>query len=100
MPPFADMIHLIDLGIPILAALISAALVLRWGIWGFFAGVGVVWVFLVGRVELLGGMDSDYEKGFPGMLAFAMGIPLGTVWCLPFLIGRTIYRNRRKFRRG
>ena len=93
------MAHLIEIGVLSLGALFSAAFVLRWGIWGFFGGVAVFWVFVFVRVELLRVFVPERDEDMLDALTVILGIPIGTVWCLPFLIGRSIYRHARSRRR-
>jgi hypothetical protein len=92
----APVIHFIDIAIPVLGAILAAILVLRWGIWGFFAGVAAFWLCVVLRVELLMKLRPEHDAPMSNALAMILAVPLGTIWCLLFLIGRTIYQRSRR----
>ena len=90
------MTNFIDIAIPAFGALLSAILVLRWGIGGFFAGVAAFWLCVVLRIELLREFALERDAPMSDVLAVTLGVPLGTIWCLLFLIGRTIYQRSRR----
>jgi hypothetical protein len=87
------MITFLDMGLPAIGAVLAAMLVLRWGIPGFFGGVAVFWLSVLARVELLRALLPEREAPMHDILALVLGVPVGTVFCLLFLIGRAVYRR-------
>ena len=80
----------------VLGAALAAFLVLRWGLVGFLAGVVTVWASGLLRIELLNALDHTRENGVMDAMWLALiGWIVGFLWCLPFMLGRFIYRYAR-----
>jgi hypothetical protein len=88
-----------DIGVLIIAALVSAALVLRFGIIGFVTGVIAVWALGIVRIELLYRFDPQRDAAMNDAAWVAVvGWIIGVLWCAPFLAGRLLFRWRRRHR--
>ena len=83
-----------DIAVPLLGALISALLVLRWGWVGAAAGFIVFWGFCYLRLELLYHFDPQREGGVLDAAVISIISPaLGLLWCLLCLLARFLYRR-------
>jgi hypothetical protein len=93
------MTHFADIGVLVIAAIISAALVLRFGVIGFFIGVVTVWALGILRIELLYRLDPQRDAAMLDAAWVAVvGWIVGVIWCAPFLAGRWLYRWRQRQR--
>lgn len=92
------MIPFADIGVPVLGALVSAFVVLRWGWVGAIAGFFVFWGFSYLRLELLYFLDPQRDAGvFDAAVIGIISPALGFVWCSAFLLARFIgqrFRSR------
>ena len=83
-----------DIAVPVLGALISALLVLRWGWRGFIGGFFVFWFFCYLRLELLYYFEPERDSGVLDAAVITILSPaLSFVWCFAFLLGRFVYRR-------
>ncbi len=86
-----------DIGVLVLAAIISAALVLRFGVIGFVIGVVSVWALGILRIQLLYRIDPQRDAAMLDAAWVAvLGWIVGVLWCAPFLAGRLLFRWRRR----
>ncbi len=88
-----------DIGVLVIAAAISAAVVLRFGVIGFFIGVVTVWGLGIIRIELLYRLDPQRDAAMLDTAWVAVvGWIIGVLWCTPFLVGRFLVRWKRSQR--
>lgn len=91
------MTYLADIGLPVVAAVVSAVIVLRFGALGFIGGVVCVWGLGIVRIELLYRLDPQRDAAMLDAAWVAvLGWIVGVMWCAPFLAGRWLYLWRRK----
>ena len=89
--------HIIDIGMLILAASLSAFISYRWKYYGFIVGVIIFWALGILRMEALMLVDTEYEPGVLGAAwVLIVGWVLGAIWCLPFTIGKVIALRKQK----
>jgi hypothetical protein len=94
------MAHFVDIGVLVIAAILSAALVLRFRIIGFFIGVVTVWALGILRIELLYRLEPQRDAAMlDASWVAVLGWIVGVIWCLPFFAGRLLYLWRRRVRR-
>lgn len=93
------MAYFADIGVLVVAAIISAALALRFGIIGFICGVVCVWGLGIVRIELLYRLDPQRDAAMLDAAWVAVvGWIVGAIWCAPFIVTRWLYRWRRSQR--
>ena len=93
------MSHFADIGVLVIAAILSAALVLRFGLIGFFIGVTTVWALGILRIEMLYRLDPQRHAAMlDAAWVSVLGWIVGMIWCGPFLAGRWLLRWRRRVR--
>jgi len=93
------MTHFADIGVLAIAAIVSAVLVLRFGIFGFIGGVMAVLALGILRIELLYRLDPHRDAAMlDAAWVAAFGWIVGAIWCVPFLAGRWLYRWKRRQR--
>jgi hypothetical protein len=91
-----NLAHFTDIAVPLAGAAVAAFLVLRWGFFGFLAGIVTVWASGLLRIQLLNALDHGRDTGvLDAMWVVFTGWVAGFSWCLPFLLGRFIYRYAR-----
>jgi len=91
------MTSLADIGPLVVAAIISAALVLRFGVIGFVVGVVSVWALGILRTQLLYRIDPQRDAAMLDAAWVAvLGWLVGALWCAPFLGGRWLFRLKRR----
>ena len=94
------MTYFADTGVLVIAAIVSAALVLRFGVIGFLIGVVTVWALGILRIELLYRLDPQRDAAMLDAAWVAvLGWLVGVIWCAPFLAGRLLFRWRRQRQR-
>jgi len=87
------MAQIVDIAVPAISGVLSAALVLRYGFLGFAAGVFAVWAFGIARIELLYLLDPQRDVAMLDAAWVAiLGWIVGVMWCSPFLAGRLAWR--------
>ncbi len=90
------MLQFIDIGTSLIALVLSAALVIRFGPLGFIAGVFAFWAFTALRIEALYRMDPTRDSSIldAAWVFTPAGWLAGAAWCSPFLLGRWLLRRR------
>lgn len=86
------MAHFADIGLLVIAGIISAATVLRYGIIGYIFGVVCVWGLGIVRIELLYLIHPQRDAAILDAAWVAIiGWIVGVIWCTPFLMVRWLY---------
>jgi len=94
------MAHFADHGVIVIAAIISAGLVLRMGFIGFVIGVFSIWALGILRIELLYRLDPQRDTAVMDAAWVAVfGWIVGVIWCVPLLAGRLLFRRTRRSQR-
>ena len=90
------MIYVIDIGVLLLGAIVSAFVVLRWNWLGAIVGFFVFWGFCYLRLEGLYFLDPERENGVLDAAFIGIVAPgLGFVWCSGFLLARFVFQRLR-----
>lgn len=90
------MVFFADTGVLVVAAIASAAIVLRFGVIGFVVGVVSIWAAGILRIELLYRIDPQRDTAMlDASWLVILGWIVGVIWCAPFLVGRLLFRWRR-----
>jgi len=82
---------IVDIGMLILAATLSALAAYHWKFHGLIIGIFIFWALGILRMEFLMLIDTEYEPGVLGAgWVLIIGWLLGAIWCLPFTIAKVI----------
>ena len=82
-----------DGGPLLVAAVIAAFFVIRFGPIGFFIGIITVWAFGIVRIELLYRIDPQRDAAMlDAAWVVMLGWIVGAVWCATVLVGHCLYR--------
>ena len=89
--------YVVDIGILLFSAVLSAYIAYRWKYIGFVFGVIIIWIFGIIKMEALMIVDPGYEPGVLGASWVAFGGWLfGIIWCLPFTVSKVISQRKEK----